>query len=83
MERRDRLGIIADILDKARDGIKKTELMYKSKLSFTQVQGYSKVLAQSKLLYINGNNGNVEYKTSEKGYDFVEKHRNLIAFFKD
>jgi len=82
MERRDRLDIIADILDKAKDGVKKTELMYKANLSFKQAQDYSKVLTSCKLLYASGNNGSVVYEASEKGNDFVKRHRNLKGFLK-
>jgi len=82
MERRDRLGIIADILDIAKDGVKKTEMMYKANLSFKQAQDYSKALTSCKLLYVNGNDGSVVYQTSEKGNEFVKRHRNLKGFLK-
>ena len=80
---RGRLDIIADILDTAKAGIKKTELMYKARLSFKQVQYYSNFLTDCKLLCVSGNNGSVVYKTSDLGKEFRERYGKLKELLKD
>ena len=39
-KRRDRLYIIAEILEIAREGTLKTQVMYRANLSFTQLNDY-------------------------------------------
>lgn len=43
--RRDKIEIVADILEKARRGAKKTNIMYGCNLSFTQTEEYLQALS--------------------------------------
>jgi predicted transcriptional regulator len=48
--RRDRHDIVAEILDTARNGVVKTHIMYKARLSYGQVSEYIPVLVEKGFL---------------------------------
>jgi len=48
-KRRDRLHIIAKILQTAKDGALKTPIMYKANLSFAQLNEYFKAIRKSEI----------------------------------
>jgi len=76
--RRDRLGILRDMLKASKNGAKKTQIMYKASLSFGQLQEYLSLLEESGLIENEkGIDGNVRYKTSEKGYKFLKGYRRI------
>ena len=49
-KRRDKLCIIAEILEIAKEGSLKTQIMYKANLSFTQLNDYLKYMLKTTLL---------------------------------
>jgi predicted transcriptional regulator len=67
-KRRDRHDILVDILKSATGGMKRTNLMHKAKLSYTQLKLYMYVLSENGLL--ESNEGIV--KTTNKGAQFVK-----------
>jgi predicted transcriptional regulator len=77
-KRRDKLVIIAEIIDIARKGTSKTNIMYKANLSFDQLNQYLSVLSDSSLLEILACERGIYYKATPKGSDFVEKQRQVI-----
>ena len=77
-KRRDRLFIIAEILDIAKDGALKTQIMYKANLSFTQLNTYIKLLRELRLLEIVEVNKKDVYKTTKKGVEYMESYRAVI-----
>jgi predicted transcriptional regulator len=77
-KRRDRLIIMAEIIDIARKGISKTSIMYKANLSFEQLNQYLLVLSESSLLEPLACERGIFYKATPKGTDFVEKQRQII-----
>ena len=72
--RRSRLEIINDMLKASKNGVKKTHIMYKAKLSFSQLEVYLSFLKERGLIENKkDNNGKIRYKTSEKGYKVMKK----------
>ena len=76
--RRDRLVIMAEIIEVAKKGKSKTHIMLEANLSFSQLSQYLSVLAQSSLLEKLSYDGGEFYKATPKGMDFVEKQRQII-----
>jgi predicted transcriptional regulator len=66
--RRDRHEIIMEILKNAKDSIKKTHLMFRSRLSFAQLDRYLNAL--EKAGFITKRSGT--WKTTKKGLEVIE-----------
>lgn len=77
------MDIIANILQVAVGGAKKTHIMYGCNLSFEQLETYLSFLLGRELLRVvseKGGKGNpASFQTTAKGQDFLFAHRNLIA----
>lgn len=69
---RSSFEIIAEILETAKYGAKKTRIMYSCGLSFRFVQKYLDLLLETDLLSL-GNS----YKTTEKGMGFLYRYQRL------
>jgi predicted transcriptional regulator len=80
-KRRDRHEIIAEILNLAIDGKRKTHVMYKAKLSYTQVNEYLPWLVQKGFLENMkiGKMGQCKkiYKTTPRGLMFLESLKSI------
>jgi len=76
-KRRDKLSIIAEILEIANGGTLKTQIMYKANLSFAQLGDYLKFLTNAKLLANYNQGGRDVYAATEKGLDFLQRHGEL------
>ncbi len=76
-KRRDHLCIIADMLDTARHGALKTQIMYKANLSFTQLNEYLDFLVTNNLIIQTTSEGKEIYLITRKGSDFLRKHIEL------
>jgi predicted transcriptional regulator len=75
-KRRDRHEIVAEILNIAVDGKIKTHIMYKAKLSYSQVNEYLPLLVAKGFLE-NSETAKIGqrttiYKTTPKGLEFME-----------
>jgi len=73
---------MAEILNTATNGTKKTQLMYRCNLSFKQLEHYVNLLVAKKLLSKRIHNGFrdiVLYETTEKGRSFLQIYRTLNA----
>ena len=77
-KRRDKLVIMAEIMDISRDGALKTQIMYKANLSFAQVTNFLKLLAQTNLLEKSSSEGKVVYKATQKGLTFLERQQEIM-----
>ncbi len=80
-KRRDRHDIVAEILKTAREGRIKTHIMYKAKLSYSQINTYLQLLVDKGFLE---NNTIVRkrqtiklYRTTPKGVHFIENIDNV------
>jgi predicted transcriptional regulator len=82
-KRRDKLSIIAEILEIAKDGTLKTQIMYKANLSFVQLTEYIEYMLKTRLLDKLDINMKDVYVATEKGIDFLQKHAELTALLND
>ena len=73
-ERRDRLGILAEIMETANGGMLKTKIMYKVNLSFSQVKEYLRFLTETGFLKIRLENKKKIYETTPKGCQYIESY---------
>jgi predicted transcriptional regulator len=79
VRRRSRLDIIADILDASHGRVRKTHLMYKCSMSFTQMKGYLDLILRAKLLVVENDGPNLLFKISRKGRSFLKSYQSLKA----
>ena len=76
-KRRDRLFIIAEILNIAKGGSLKTQIMYRANLSFAQLNEYLGFLTKMEFLEITNENRKNTYLTTDKGDRYIEKYKDL------
>jgi predicted transcriptional regulator len=81
-KRRDKLYIIAEILETAKDTALKTQIMYRANLSFTQLNDYLRFMLKSELLEKILLNGREVYKATEKGMNFLQRYREITELLK-
>jgi len=67
------LEIIADILLVAKKGEKKAAIAYKANLNFNRVESYLSYLEEKELIEHTGG----EYKTTEKGKEFLRDYQKM------
>ena len=82
-KRRDKLSIIAEILEIAKEGTLKTQIMYRANLSFAQLNDYLKFMLKANLLNKLHINGKYVYAATEKGIDFLQRHLELTELLED
>jgi predicted transcriptional regulator len=82
-KRRDKLCIIAEILEIAKEGTLKTQIMYRANLSFTQLNDYLKFMLKTDLLKKFVERGKTVYAATEKGLDFLQRHCELTELLKE
>jgi len=75
-KRRDRHDIVAEILKTAREGRIKTHIMYKAKLSYSQINTYLKLLVDKGFLENNTVRRKRQiisvYRTTHKGILYID-----------
>ena len=76
-KRRDRLYILAEILNIAKGGSLKTQIMYRANLSFAQLNEYLNFLTKMEFLEIQNENRKNNYLTTSKGDRYLEKYTDL------
>lgn len=81
-KRRDRLYIMAEILDVAKEGVLKTQIMYRANLSFAQLNDYLALLLDLKLLKETTNDRKTIYRTTKKGTKFIENYKDIVILIK-
>ncbi|MFB5599673.1 MAG: winged helix-turn-helix domain-containing protein [Nitrososphaeraceae archaeon] len=75
MKYRSRTEIVGNILEAANGGATKTKIMYKAFLSYAQLKEYLSVLIENNLIeYLDGN---LQFKTTEKGLNFLKMHNEM------
>ncbi|MGE5532885.1 MAG: winged helix-turn-helix domain-containing protein [Bacillota bacterium] len=80
--RRDKLSIIADIIEISREGILKTQIMYRANLSFTQLNEYTTFLLDNELITPAIYGGREGYVVTAQGLDFLKKYIELVQLLK-
>jgi predicted transcriptional regulator len=81
-KRRDKLYIIAEILEIAKEGTLKTQIMYRANLSFTQLNDYLKFMLRIDLLEKVLLNDKEMYKATAKGADFLQRYHEITDLLK-
>ncbi len=76
-KRRDKLYIVAEILEIAKGGTLKTQVMYRANLSFTQLNDYLEFMLKIGLLEKVEVNAKDIYRATEKGLDFLQRYREI------
>ncbi len=77
-QNRSRLEIMAQLLDHARPGAPKMHLIYGARLSHRLGSSYIEHLVKVKLLdEFHEEKGNKIYKTSERGFKFLEMYEQI------
>ena len=84
--RRSELDIITEILDLSKEGTKKTDIIYKGNLSYTQIQSYLPFLIDKDILeecMIKKKGRNCRYyRTTPKGLIFLEAAQKTLYYLK-
>ena len=75
--KRGRLEIIQEILKISHKPAKKTSILYRCNLSFSQLQKYLEYLISHNLLTNSKNDGKTFYLITEKGMKFLEEYERL------
>jgi len=80
---RSQMDIVADVLDAAVGGVKKTHIMYKCNLSFKQLEAYLDLLLDRGLLRAvseGEKSGDPRvFKITDRGQSLLEAYQNLKA----
>jgi len=74
---RNRMEIAAGILELAKNGSRKTRIMYLGNLSFDLVEKYLGLLTDVGLVEVRYGNGQRRYFTTEKGQRFLKEFDEL------
>ena len=81
-KRRDKLFIIAEILEIAKEGTLKTQIMYRANLSFTQLNEYIEFMLKIDFLSKTSINGKCIYRSTDKGLNFLQRYIELTELLK-
>jgi len=68
---RDRIGIVAEILELARQGELKTNIMWRARLSYLMLNGYLDLMMNNKLLGKTLLDNKEVFKTTDRGMKFL------------
>lgn len=77
MERRGWCDIVADILVTTRDGMRITDIMYSTKLSYMHMQEYLKLLRNAGLLKYE--KASKTYTTTKSGDRFLSSYKEITS----
>ena len=84
--RRSEIEIIGQILSLSRSGAKKTEILYKCNLSYTQLHNYLDFLVGKEIvvegLVENNGHSNKLYKLTDKGNLFLNGINKILIYLK-
>ena len=81
-KRRDKLCIVAEILEITKGGTAKTQIMQKANLNFAQLNEYLNFMLEAKLIEKNARQTKQIYITTEKGFDFLQLQCDLAELLK-
>ena len=81
-KRRDRLYIMAEILEIAKNRALKTQVMYKTGTNFTQINNHLKFMLEINLLKKIKQDDKSIYKATKKGLDFLQRYHELAKLLR-
>jgi len=71
---RDRLSIVADVLEVAKSGASKTRIMFRANLSFNLLEKYLDVTLAAGFVRLVGSS----YELTENGFDFLNGYKDFL-----
>jgi predicted transcriptional regulator len=77
---RSRIEIAASMLEIAKQGVRKTQLMYLGNLSFELLQKYLNSLIQAGLIDMKSEENQYVYRTTQKGLQFLKDYQELQKY---
>jgi predicted transcriptional regulator len=75
---RDRVAIVAEILEMAYGGAQKTSVMYKVGMSSLMLNRYLRLMMRAKLLDATLMNNKIAFKVTDRGKEFLHYCREII-----
>lgn len=79
---RDRIAIVAEILEMARDGVLKTNIMWRARLNHPMLNGYLGLMMNTKLLDEELLKNKVVFKTTNRGMKFLYHCHKIMELLK-
>ena len=76
---RNRLEIIADILEIAKEGQMKTRILYDGNLNFSQLNEYLVFMIKIGFLEVNKDNEKRSYRTTNRGFKYLESYEEISS----
>jgi len=76
--RRSEIEIINEILTLAKNGVRKTRILYQTNLSYTQLQNYLSFLLEANILEMENFKTVKTYRTTPKGLEIMESINKVI-----
>jgi len=80
MGRRDRIEIVADILQASKRGTTKTKIMLRADVNFKQVQKYLDILMKKDLITVTRQGRRSLFQISDKGIEYLNEYNRLKEF---
>jgi len=74
---------MAEILEVAKEGVLKTQIMYRANLSFAQLKEYLSLLLNLNLLEALKTTEKTMYKTTHKGLRYLQSYREIRDLLKE
>jgi len=78
--RRGQMDIIADILRAAKEGIKKTQIIFHARLNNEQNKKYLNLMMRKGLIEVEKQGKHELYRTSNKGSEYLREYHKLREF---
>ena len=76
--RRSEIEIVRDILNLVTKGAKKTQILYQTNLSYTQLRDYLSFLLEKNFVEMHENNSSRIYRVTEKGTELLQSIKTVI-----
>ncbi len=80
--RRDRLGIMAEVANVAKEPVLKTQIMYRANLSFAQLNTYLALMTDLKLLKESKIGRKTTYERTRKCDKLLEHYKEILILLK-
>jgi predicted transcriptional regulator len=74
---RDRLDIVAAVLEAAKSGASKTRIMDMARLSFALLEKYLEVVRAAGFVQVEGS----KYEMTEKGQEFLKNYKHFLEHY--
>jgi len=75
--KRDKLCIVAGILEIAKEGALKTQIMYKASLSYSMLTSYCTYMLETRLLETIDKDDREVYRATEKGAELLRRYHEI------